>query len=157
MEQPTTPSLIETWAIVEIMGHVKLAGHIRTEAFGAVCMLRVDVPELPEKRTKGQTHYSEDGRWLDTPVDSEQIQPAEPAYTRYFGLQAVFSLTPCDEATARGALESMRRMPAKLLRLTGALPAPTVDPRDDGPGEYLNSDELDELEADDLDDDGGDS
>ena len=138
MEQPTTQ--IEAWAIVEIMGHTKLAGHVKTEAFGSTCMLRVDVPELPEKREVEKSWYDDDGNYLRTPIDVEKVQPAESAYTRYFGMQAVFSLTPCDQATARAALERMRRQPAKLLRLPGSvgvLPEPVevlagpVDPEDD--------------------------
>lgn len=113
---------IETWAIVEIMGHTRLAGMAKTEPFGTVMMLRVDVPELAEKRTKRQASWDDDGRYFETPQEVEDVQPAEAAYTRFFGLQAVFSITPCDEPTARAALERMRKSPAKTLRLTRALP-----------------------------------
>lgn len=120
MDQPT--NTIETWAIVEIMGHTKLAGMAKTEAFGPVMMLRVDVPELPELRKKDKSYYDDFGNYLSTPQDVESVQPAEAAYTRYFGLQAVFSITPCDEPTARAAMDRMRKLSPRTLKLTKALP-----------------------------------
>jgi hypothetical protein len=121
MEQP--PSQIETWAIVEIMGHTKLAGMAKTEPFGTVMMLRVDVPELPEKRRTEKSSWDEStGQYYETPQNVEIVEPSEAAYTRYFGLQAVFSITPCDEPTARAAMERMRKSPAKTLRLARSLP-----------------------------------
>jgi hypothetical protein len=63
----------ESWAIVEIMGHVKLAGMATTQVFGSTVMLRVDIPET-------------------------EIQPA---HTQYYGMGSIYSLKPCDEHTAR--------------------------------------------------------
>jgi hypothetical protein len=156
MEQPTNQ--IETWAIVENMGHTKLAGMARTEPFGTVMMLRVDVPELPEHRkTEKQSWDSRTGRYFETPQDVEVVQPAEDGYTRYFGLQAVFSITPCDEPTARAAAERMRKRPAKVLRLTPELPAPAVpaagETAEDRIEQSLAGVSLSEHQDDDHDDD----
>lgn len=63
------------FAIVEIYGHQKIAGYCRAvEQFGTV-MLRVDVPATAHT----------------------------PAFTKDFGGNAVFSITPVDEAVALNA------------------------------------------------------
>ena len=70
MEHTTEP--FKTWAIVELMGHVRLAGLVSEEnRFGTV-MGRIDIPKSP-----------------DTFV------------TQYFGGSSIYRVTPCDEATAR--------------------------------------------------------
>lgn len=61
------------WAIVEVFGHTRLAGQIFEERRWGEDMLRVDVPTTPEG----------------------------PPYSRFFGGKAIFSVTLCDEATAR--------------------------------------------------------
>jgi hypothetical protein len=59
------------WAIVELLGHRRLAGRISEETrFGAV-LLRLDVPI------------------------------GEAWQTQYYSGAALYALTPCDEATAR--------------------------------------------------------
>lgn len=67
-------------AIVEIMGHVRLAGRIHEERRFGVDLLRVDVPAIGDR----------------------------PGFTRFFGGAAIFSLTPCDEATALSAAAEIR-------------------------------------------------
>ena len=36
----------EIWAVVELMGHNKIAGRVTEHKFGNQSMLRVDVPEI---------------------------------------------------------------------------------------------------------------
>ncbi len=79
--QPTQK--IETWAIVEIMGQKKLAGHVTTETFASNSMLRVDVPETKTNQ----------------------------AFSQYYGLGSIYCLTPCDEQTARKMAESLSVKP----------------------------------------------
>lgn len=71
--EATTTDKFESWAIVEIMGHVKLAGMATTQVFGSTVMLRVDVPETD----------------------------LQPAHTQYYGMGSIYSLKPCDEQVAR--------------------------------------------------------
>ena len=71
--EATTTDKFESWAIVEIMGHVKLAGMATTQVFGSTVMLRVDVPETEQ----------------------------QPAHTQYYGMGSIYSLKPCDEQVAR--------------------------------------------------------
>lgn len=65
----------DSWAIVEIMGHSKLAGPVTEQAIGGNSFVRVDVPER-----KGY-----------------------PAFTKLFGSSAIFSITPVSEDLARKA------------------------------------------------------
>ena len=46
-----------TWAIVEMMGHVKLAGLISEQVIAGGKLLRVDVPAVPEERKNGESPY----------------------------------------------------------------------------------------------------
>ena len=73
----------ESWCLVEIMGHLKVAGKATTMNFGSTVMLKVDIPE-----TKSQ-----------------------PEFSRMFGMSSIFSITPCDEKTARIHAESYRTSP----------------------------------------------
>lgn len=66
---------IDTWAVVEIMGHKRIAGRVTEEPIAGTNMLRIDVPEV-------------DGR---------------PAYTVYHGGSAIYGITPCSEELARRA------------------------------------------------------
>jgi hypothetical protein len=62
------------WAVVEVMGHVKLAGKVSEASLFGTALCRVDV----------------------YPGDVEQ-----PVMTRMFGGSAIYCITPCAEATAR--------------------------------------------------------
>ncbi|HMQ77146.1 MAG TPA: hypothetical protein PKE21_13685 [Flavobacteriales bacterium] len=63
---------INTWAIVELLGHNRIAGHITEQTVVGVPMLRVDVPAIGEL----------------------------PAFTRLFGGAAIYAINPCDQETA---------------------------------------------------------
>lgn len=73
----------EGWAIVELMGHRQTAGHVRGEMVGGAMLLRIDTPG----------------------VDGKAVA------TQYYGGSAIYCLTPCDEATARRALEDAYNLP----------------------------------------------
>ena len=79
----TSDDAYRGWAIVEIMGHRVIAGRVSEVAqFGAV-QLRVDVPN----EGKGT------------------------ALTQYYSGSAIYSITPCDEASARKALGQRYALP----------------------------------------------
>ncbi len=42
---PTESPKFETWAILEIMGHVKLAGFVTEQTIAGSAFIRIDVPE----------------------------------------------------------------------------------------------------------------
>jgi hypothetical protein len=114
-EQSSTS--IETWAVVEIMGHNRAAGFVKTEPFGGVVMLRVEVPDLPERKREKTGYRDAEGNYTDQLQRFEEILPAEDGYTQWVGMQSIFRLTPCTEETARKAVEAMRREQPRLLHL----------------------------------------
>ena len=79
-EQPKEKPL-DTWAIVELMGHRRLAGKCSEEIRCGTVLLRVDVP----------------GPELDQYV------------TQYYGGSSIYCLSPCSEEIAR-AVAVVRRL-----------------------------------------------
>jgi hypothetical protein len=92
----------ESWAIVELFGHQRIAGRVSEEQLAGTSFLRVDVPE---------THH------------------AEP-FTRFYGASAIYAVTPVEEAIAKRAAEqSMVWVP--MPKEQPALPAYVVEQEDD--------------------------
>jgi len=71
----------ESWAVVELFGHQRIAGKVTEATIGGCSFLRVDVPKT-EKRQ---------------------------AYTKYYGNGAIYAMTPCDEEVGRIASEDIER------------------------------------------------
>ena len=59
----------EAWAVVELMGHAKIAGKCSEQPLAGTNFLRVDVPETPQN----------------------------PAFTRFIGGSAIYAINPCTE------------------------------------------------------------
>lgn len=78
-----TTEKFDQWAIIEIFGHTQIAGRVTEASIGGCSFLRVDVPEV-------------NGR---------------PAFTKYYGNGAIYSMTPCSEEIARAAVEEIRPAP----------------------------------------------
>ena len=80
---------LDMWAIVEVMGHKRYAGHVTEQAIGSAALIRVDVPatEQPERNT-----------W-------SQLIPARTtaAYSKLIGPASIYQITPCTEEVARKA------------------------------------------------------
>lgn len=89
----------ESWGMLELFGHQRIAGRITEQTIGGCSFVRVDVPEC------------------------EGI----PAYTRMFGQGAIYALTITSEDVARRLAATMRARPVKPYELTPpALPAFTA-------------------------------
>jgi hypothetical protein len=71
------PKIEIGWAVLELMGHRRLAGYIRPVELGGSVLLRIDVPK-PET-------VSEAGPW---------------AATQFYSPHAVYCITPCTMETA---------------------------------------------------------
>lgn len=84
----------DCWAIVEIMGHVTMAGRVTEQAIGGQSFIRIDVPES----------------------DYQQ------AFTRFYGPGAIYSITPVDEETGRLAVRNLRQAPITVYGLPRQLP-----------------------------------
>jgi hypothetical protein len=71
------------WAVVELMGHQKIAGLVSEANIGSACLLRVDVPET-------KTHAK---------------------FTKFYGGGAIYAMTLVDEETAKMVAESLDPVP----------------------------------------------
>lgn len=92
----------ETWALIEIMGHDRIAGLVASKAIGNAVFVEVRVPAT--------THY--------------------PAFTKLFAPAAIFSMAPVSENVARAMAERFGSRPHPQLIYPGvpALPAPEDPP-----------------------------
>lgn len=83
-------------AVVELMGHQRIAGRVREAVLGGCALLRVDVPPTPHSQ----------------------------AYTKYFGNGAIYALTPCSEEVALAAATEIQRYSSPIpVEFTRQLPA----------------------------------
>lgn len=108
-------TVFDLFAIVELLGHQKIAGKCTEEPIAGVNMLRVDVPEIGK----------------------------QPAYTRWFGGGSVYSISPCTEEVCMAFLRNNMPAPvyawdvANLLRektkqlAEGTIPAEPFSEEDD--------------------------
>lgn len=87
------------WAILELMGHRRLAGRVTEEEVAGVNMLRIDVP-----RGDGFT-------------------------TQYYGAAAIYCITPTTEAVARDVASMNQPQPVSPWEVARApaLPGPADD------------------------------
>ena len=99
------------WAIVEIMGHTRLAGYVTEEQVAGATMLKIEVPAIAGDR------------------------PRDP-FVRYYSAGSIFSISPCSEEHARQVVEWDRPNPTPVWLPEPAklLPAGAVE------GDYLDDD-----------------
>lgn len=90
---PETPKVLETWAIVEVMGHKKFAGFVTEQTFGSAALIRVDVPETEQ-----------DVRTADVPATR-----TTQAYSKLIGVGSIYCITPCTEEVARACATQLER------------------------------------------------
>lgn len=106
----------EGWAIVELMGHQRIAGFVKEQQLAGGALVRVDVPAVDDR----------------------------PAFTKMFGVGAIYGLTPCTEAAATHAVRHFCARPISEWDLPSprALPAPEAenDHEDEDPA-YAEADD----------------
>lgn len=113
----------EAWAIVELMGHQKIAGYVTEIQMGGSSLLRVDVPEIK----------------------------TVPGFTRIFNPSALYAINPCTEEMAVSAAESIKSKPIMefdMQRMIAKMVDAEVERR-----MALPEGEMDEDLGDDFDDD----
>ena len=103
---------VDGWAIVELFGHARIAGRISEQTIAGDNLLRVDVPEIPERVNQWGQKYA-----------------AVPAHTRYFGGKAIYALNPVDELAARVAAATIRHKPVETYSLAAIFEALTEEDR----------------------------
>ena len=77
---PTNEATFDEWAIVELMGHRRLAGRLREQTLGGAAMLRLDVPGG---------------------------NPGGGDVTHFYSASAIYCITPCGEELARRVAAEM--------------------------------------------------
>lgn len=111
-----TEKLFSGWAIVELMGHVRIAGRVSEEEHFGAKLGRIDIPD---PQGDGFT-------------------------TQFFGGGSVYRLTPATEEIARKVAQSSQPEPVyawDLRRQMGLLPAPATSPGYDEGGDYDDQDD----------------
>lgn len=81
----------EGWCVVELMGHVTLAGFVSEQEIGGSKLLRIDIPETD----------------------------ANPGFSKLVGTSSIYGITPADEETVRTICSSPQR-PFNSYELTRA-------------------------------------
>jgi len=93
---------LDTWALVELFGHARIAGKVSEQTIAGGAFLRVDVPTVD-----GQAEF-----------------------TRFFGAGAVYSISPCSEEVVRLAARQLRTSPISVYipELRQLPPSPDYEP-----------------------------
>jgi hypothetical protein len=82
----------EGWAILELMGHRRLAGYVSEQEIAGSPFVRIDVP--------GSLHTDPSGE-----------QEEHDRATQFYSPTAVYCITPCVEQLARDIAETARPRP----------------------------------------------
>jgi hypothetical protein len=115
MQMTDQQSSFEGWAILEIFGHQRYAGFVKTEVFGTASMFRLDVPALEERTRVTKRAGSVDGQWA--PAGTTVKESATPGYSKLFGVGAIYCLTPCTQEAALAAVEEIQPRALMLVSL----------------------------------------
>lgn len=97
------------WAILELMGHQRLAGRVSQQTYGGASLIRVDVPEVV---TTGTRYVA---------GEPQDVMEVIPAHTRSLGPSSVYSINWCDEAAATVAAHSIKHAPINVYSLKNVL------------------------------------
>ena len=129
----TDAGTLDTWAILELFGHKRLAGKISEHVLGSSALIRCDVPATET--------LNADGTKRET-----------AAYSKLVGPGAIYCITPCSEEVARLAAKQIERwndpipvtLPRQIVAVTGR--PDRVDDFDDiGDEEDDHEDALDDV------------
>jgi hypothetical protein len=85
----------EGWAILELMGHRRLAGYLREQEIGGTNMLRIDVP-----KPDGEGDVA----------------------TQFYSSAAVYCITPTTEEVARAVARNAQPTPVSRYELAASRP-----------------------------------
>lgn len=114
----------EEWALVEIMGHVKLAGKVSEATMFGTALCRVDV----------------------YPGDA-----TEPLVTRMYGGSSIYCITPVSEATARAFALGHQPEPVARWELPAPAPARREPDEDEDEGGVWPGGSSENLRGEDVD------
>ena len=83
--EKTEQTTFEQWAILELMGHRRMAGMVREQTIGGAAFIRIDVPATP----------------------------AGPGFTQFYAPGAVYCITPTTEEIARAIAQRCYERPVQ--------------------------------------------
>lgn len=89
---------LECWAILELMGHRRLAGYISEQTIAGAAFIRIDAP-------------------ADAAGEPSSV-------TQFYSAAAVYAITPTTEAIARELARDIHPEPVHAFELRHLLPAP---------------------------------
>jgi hypothetical protein len=138
----------EGWAIVELMGHRRLAGYVREVELAGAGMLRLDVPRhAAAVCTCGSNDpgsASHEDHQLDCMLFAQdEVAPLDVDATQFYSPAALYCLTPTTEAIARAIVS--KPTPVQRWELERAPEPDMLDP----PDEHSDA-EWAELEAEEM-------
>lgn len=150
MEQDNGQASFAGWARVEVMGHQTHIGYVRTEAYGAAVLFRVDTPELPEREwTLEKPEWGDSGM---IPAGTKVKRPGSPGVSVLIGAGSIYRIVPCSEAAALRAIETERRAALRVVELPAGLAlAAAADDPDEG-DDFTEDEEDTDSEDDDYED-----
>lgn len=131
METEVQQGTFEGWAIVEMMGHRKEIGYVKTQAFGQAVLFRVDVPELPEREfvLDAPEYAKDDGRERWCPIGTKVKRSSSPARSCLVAPSSLYAINPCSEEAAMLAIERNVHRPLIALEIPpqAALPPASLE------------------------------
>lgn len=118
----SAPTGYEGWAIVELMGHRRLAGFVSEATMAGAAMLRIDVP-------------GEDGATVAT---------------QFYGGSALYCVTPTTEAIARAVAKGSQPTPATRWELSPPKRTTAAPVQLDDDDAETDGDEPEDVDGDDV-------
>jgi len=110
MENPQ--SRFTGWAIIDLYGHTKVAGHVETLYFGTAAMFQLTVPAIEVKEYELQ--YAEHGPHTGyehlEPGTKVKIEATEEV-KQLLGVGSIYRMTACTEEHALEVLEELMQRP----------------------------------------------
>src|SRR5579871_3516273 len=97
------------------MGHQTHIGYVRTEAYGAAVLFRVDTPELVEREWVLESPDWSSGRMI--PAGTKVKRAARPGVSVLIGAGSIYRIVPCSEEAARRAIENAQRAELQVIEL----------------------------------------
>lgn len=120
------------WAILELMGHRRLAGYVQEATLAGSAFLRIDVATAPLAD--------------DVPEALQETEPADAEATQFYSPSAVYCVTPTTERIARAFASRARPAPVHVWELPTGRGEPSPHVR---AGHYVeDDDELEHVEPD---------
>ena len=118
------------WAKVEVMGHQSHIGFVKTEAYGAAVLFRIDSPGAPEREYILESPEYAGSTYC--PAGTTVKRAERPPLSVLVGAGSIYRIIPCTEGVAMQSIEREQRSPLILVKLPEgkALPATTDDPFD---------------------------